>query len=150
MPTGEYHNDECHSNNHDDHSEDVHDDHDIDINHDDVSQTDDDNDHVGQSGMSANEKRRVATGALPMKNEHIIWAYAERTDGAGQVLIIGVTDLGLAHLKAGEGASKQTLVIHPPGKGFANVTQVVVFHEKDKAALKAKLRESGMVVSEVN
>jgi hypothetical protein len=84
-----------------------------------------------------------------IKNEHIVWAYAEREDGAGQVLIIGLTDVGLEYVQAGVGTDKKTLLVNPPGKGFANVTQVVIFHEKDKMAIKAKLRESGLIVSEV-
>jgi hypothetical protein len=85
-----------------------------------------------------------------IKNEHIVWAYADRTDGAGQVLVVGLTDDGLAYLKAGEGREKKTLLVNPPGRGFANVTQVVVFHEHDKATLKQRFREAGVVVSEVN
>lgn len=86
-----------------------------------------------------------------MKNEHIIWAYGERTDGEGQVVILGVTDVGLDYLRAGEGTEKKTLVVNPPvGVRFTNVTQVIVFHEKDKATLKQRLRETGLAVSEVN
>lgn len=85
-----------------------------------------------------------------MKNEHIVWAYADRQDGSGQVLIIGITDTGLEFLKAGIGKDKKTLVVDPPGKGFANVTQVVVFNEKDKETLKQRLREANTIVSEVN
>ncbi len=85
-----------------------------------------------------------------MKNEHIVWAYAERDDGSGQVLILGVTDQGLDFLRAGVGKDKKTLVVNPPGKGFSNVTQVVVFHEKDKATLKQRFREANVLVSEVN
>jgi hypothetical protein len=85
-----------------------------------------------------------------MKNEHLVWAYAEREDGAGQVVIIGLTDEGLDFLRAGVGSAKKTLLVNPPGKGFSNVTQIVFFHEKDKATLKQRLRESGHVVSEVN
>lgn len=85
-----------------------------------------------------------------MKNEHIVWAYAERTDGVGQVLVIGVTDTGLQYLAAGQGTDKGTLIVNPPGRGFANVTQVIVFHEKDKATLKQRFRDAGVVVSEVN
>lgn len=85
-----------------------------------------------------------------MKNEHIIWAYAERDDGKGQVVIVGLTDTGLAYLQAGVDREKKTLVINPPGTGFANVTQVVVFHEKDKATLKQRIKEAGIPVSEVN
>ena len=43
-----------------------------------------------------------------------------------------------------------TLTVDPPGTGFTNVTNIVVFHEKSKAALKERLRESGIPVSEVN
>lgn len=80
-------------------------------------------------------------------NEHIVWAYAEREDGKGQVVIVGLTDQGLAYLKNAPG---QTLLVNPPGNGFANVTQIVVFAEKDKATLKQRFRESGVLVSEVN
>lgn len=85
-----------------------------------------------------------------IKNEHIVWAYGERDDGTGQVLILGVTDTGLAYLKAGEGAEKKSFVVNPPGRGFANVTQVILFHERDKATLRRRLHESGFIVSEVN
>lgn len=85
-----------------------------------------------------------------IKNEHLVWAYAEREDGLGQVLIVGLTDAGLEYLKAGTGRDKKTLLVNPPGSGFANLTQVVVFHEKDKATLKERLRETGLMVSEVN
>lgn len=81
-----------------------------------------------------------------MKNEHIVWAYAERSDGAGQVLIVGLTDVGIEFMKR-EG---KTLLVNPPGKGFANVTQVVVFQEKDKATLKQRFHQAGVPVSEVH
>lgn len=82
-----------------------------------------------------------------MKNEHIVWAYAEHTDGEGQVVFLGLTEVGLEYLKTQPG---QTLLANPPGKGFANVTQIAVFHEKDKATLKQRFREAGVIVSEVN
>ena len=85
-----------------------------------------------------------------MKNEYIVWAYAERDDGTGQVLILGVTDQGLDLLRAGAGKDKKTLLVNPPGKGFSNVTQVVIFHEKDKATLKQRFQEANVIVSEVN
>lgn len=85
-----------------------------------------------------------------IKNEHIVWAYADREDGAGKIIVIGITDTGLDYLKAGVGIDKKTLLITPPGNGFANVTEVVVFHEKDKATLKQRFREAGVLVSEVN
>lgn len=85
-----------------------------------------------------------------IKNEHIVWAYADKDDGSGQVLILGVTDTGLDYLKAGVGTEKKTLVVNPPGKGFANVVQVVVFHEKDKATLKQRLHEANIIVSEAH
>lgn len=71
-----------------------------------------------------------------IKNEHIVWAYADREDGNGQVVFLGLTDHGIAYLKA--------------GKGFVNVTQIVVFHEKDKATLKERFRQAGVAISEVN
>lgn len=82
-----------------------------------------------------------------IKNEHIVWAYAEREDGAGQVCIVGLTETGLEYLKATPG---QTLLVNPPGRGFQNVTQIVVFHAKDKAALKDMFRQAGVPVSEAN
>lgn len=82
-----------------------------------------------------------------IKNEHIVWAYAEREDGKGQVVICGLTEQGLRYLRDTPG---QTLLVNPPGKGFANVTQIVIFHEKDKATLKQRFREAGVIVSEVN
>ncbi len=85
-----------------------------------------------------------------MKNEHMVWAYADRDDGGGQVLIIGLTDAGIDFLLAGVGTDKKTLVVNPPGKGFANVTQVVIFNEHDKATLKQRFREANVIVSEVN
>lgn len=85
-----------------------------------------------------------------IKNEHIVWAYADQRDGAGKVVILGLTDEGIAYLKAGDGADKKTLLANPPGSGFANVTQIVVFHEKDKATLKERFRQAGVAVSEVN
>ena len=82
-----------------------------------------------------------------IKNEHIVWAYAERQDGAGQVVIVGLTDKGIEHMKRAPGES---LVINPPMNGFANVTQIVVFAAASKAELKGILQQSGIVVSEVN
>ena len=82
-----------------------------------------------------------------IKNEHIVWAYAEREDGKGQVVLVGITDQGLKYLKDSPG---QTLLVNPPGSGFANVTQIAIFHEKDKATLKQRFRKGGKLVSEVN
>lgn len=83
----------------------------------------------------------------PIKNEHIVWAYAERNDGAGQVLIVGLTPTGIEYMQKEYG---QSLVIDPPGRGFANVTQVLVFMEKDKASLKATLAQAGILISEAH
>lgn len=82
-----------------------------------------------------------------IKNEHIVWAYADRADGEGQVVIVGLTEQGLAYLKNTPG---QTLLVNPPASGFAKVTQIMVFHEKDKATLKERFRQAGVIVSEVN
>lgn len=84
---------------------------------------------------------------MAIKNEHIVWGYAERADGTGQVVIVGLTDTGIAHMKATHG---QTLVINPPMHEFANVTQILVFAAASKAELKAILRQAGVPVSEVN
>lgn len=82
-----------------------------------------------------------------IKNEHIVWAYGEREDGKGQVVVCGLTEYGLKYLQNSPG---QTLLINPPGHGFANVTQIVIFAEKDKATLKQRFLESGIQVSEVH
>ena len=82
-----------------------------------------------------------------IKNEHIVWAYGEREDGAGQVVIVGLTDTGIDYMKRTHG---QSLVIDPPGRGFTNVTQIVVFTAASKAELKGILHSAGIPVSEVN
>ena len=82
-----------------------------------------------------------------IKNEHIVWAYADREDGAGKVVLLGLTEQGLKYLQNSPG---MTLLANPPGAGFANVTQIVVFAEKDKATLKERFRQAGQIVSEVN
>jgi len=82
-----------------------------------------------------------------IKNEHIVWAYADRTDGAGKVVVIGLTEQGLKYLRDTPG---QTLLVNPPANGFAHVTQIAVFHEQDKATLKERFRQTGQLVSEVN
>lgn len=82
-----------------------------------------------------------------MKNEHVVWAYAELQDGSGQLVLCGVTDRGIEYMRDTPG---QSLVINPPGNGFANVKQILVFYEKDKATLKATLAKAGVVVSEVH
>jgi len=82
-----------------------------------------------------------------IKNEHIVWAYAEREDGAGQVLIVGLTETGVGYMKTEFG---QSLVINPPGRGFSNVTQVLVFMADSKEQLKNIFREAGIIVSEAH
>ena len=82
-----------------------------------------------------------------IKNEHIVWAYAEREDGKGQVVIVGLTPTGIGHMDSAPGES---LVINPPGHGFANVTQIIVFTAASKAELKHIIRSACVTVSEVN
>lgn len=83
-----------------------------------------------------------------IKNEHIVWAYAERADGSGQVVMAGITDMGATYLKENPG---KTLVIDSPMEnGFTNVRQIFVFQAKSKDDLKAMFRAAGTVVSEVN
>jgi hypothetical protein len=84
---------------------------------------------------------------MSAKNEHIVWCYGKDGDGR-EVVIIGLTDTGLEYLRARPGMS---LLAEPPaGMKFADVSHVVVFHEKTKDAIKAVLRESGMVISEAH
>jgi hypothetical protein len=85
-----------------------------------------------------------------IKNEHIVWGIGELDEGKGQVLMIGVTDTGLEYLRAGVGKEKKTLLLNPPPPGFSNVTQVIVFHEKDKATVKQRFAEAFDIVSERN
>ena len=80
-----------------------------------------------------------------MKNEHIIWAYGDKEDGTGKVVILGITDQGIDFLQK----EHKTLVVNPP-RNFGNVNTIVVYWEKDKATLKEVLRKSGLVVSEAN
>jgi hypothetical protein len=82
-----------------------------------------------------------------MKNEHIVWAYGK--DGADRdVVMIGLTETGLDYLRTKPG---MTLLAQPPaGITFADVSHVVVFHEKTKDAIKGLLRQSGMVISEAH
>ncbi len=82
-----------------------------------------------------------------MKNEHIVWAYAEREDGNGQVVIVGLTETGIHYMRQEFG---QSLVIDPPGTGFVNVTQILVFLGESKQQLKDLLRSAGIAISEVH
>jgi hypothetical protein len=82
-----------------------------------------------------------------LKNEHIVWAYGQDGDGR-DVVMVGLTDTGLEYLKTRPGMT--LLVQPPPGMKFADVSHVVVFHETTKDAIKALLRQSGMVVSEAH
>ena len=82
-----------------------------------------------------------------VKNEHVVWAYAEDAEGR-QVVMFGITDTGLEYLKSEPGMS---LYAQPPGgTKWRDVSNVIVFAAKDKAAIKALFRQTGMVVSEVN
>jgi hypothetical protein len=82
-----------------------------------------------------------------IKNEHIVWAYVDEPSGNGKQVFLGLTEQGLKYLRNTPG---QTLLANPPGNGFANVTQIAIFHAKDKAALKDLFRQAGVIVSEVN
>lgn len=77
-----------------------------------------------------------------VKNEHIIYAYGEIGGEPGKyLLLIGITDHGAKTLR-----EKLTLTIGDlPNLHFSNV---VIYQEKDKAALKELLRKSGIPVSE--
>lgn len=84
---------------------------------------------------------------MKVKNEHIVWAYGQ--DGAGrQVVMIGLTNTGLDYLRTSPGMT--LLAQPPPGITFADVSHVIVFHEQTKDAIKALLRQSGMVISEAH
>lgn len=82
-----------------------------------------------------------------IKNEHVIWAYGDDAEGR-RVVLFGITETGLEYLKSEPGMS---LFAQPPkGTKWADVSNVIVFAAKDKAAIKALIRQTGMVVSEVN
>jgi hypothetical protein len=81
-----------------------------------------------------------------MKNDHWIYAYAELKDKPGYyILILGITEKGFDYLKQ----DGMTLIIEE-GKLGILVDQVVMFKEKDKDTLKARLRQIGVIVSERN
>lgn len=81
------------------------------------------------------------------KNEHVVWAYGDDAEGR-RVVIFGITDIGLEYLKSEPG---MTLFAAPPANvKWVDVSNVIVFAAKDKAAIKALLRQTGMVISEVN
>ena len=82
-----------------------------------------------------------------MKNEHIVYAYADRDDGKGKVLIVGLTPAGCDYLKDNPG---MTLNVTAPGRAFVDVTDVVVFGAESKQAVKDILAKAGTIVSEVN
>jgi hypothetical protein len=84
-----------------------------------------------------------------IKNEHLVWGYADRTDGKpGKVVLIGITDNATKFLQAEEG---NALPITPPMGQFLDVSQIIVFRAKDKAALRELLRKAGLsIISEVN
>jgi hypothetical protein len=82
-----------------------------------------------------------------VKNEHVVWAYGQDAEGR-QVVLFGVTDTGIAYLKSEPG---MTLFAAPPaGVKWADVSNVIVFAAKDKAAVKDLIRQTGMVVSEAH
>lgn len=82
-----------------------------------------------------------------VKNEHVVWCYGEDAEGR-KVVMFGITDTGLDYLKSESGMS---LFAQPPvGIKWLDVSNVIVFYAKDKAAVKALIRQTGMVVSEVN
>lgn len=84
---------------------------------------------------------------VQVKNEHVVWAYGDDAEGR-RVVMFGITDTGLNYLKSEPG---MTLFAQPPaGVQWADVSNVIVFAAKDKAAIKALLRQAGMVFSEVN
>lgn len=82
-----------------------------------------------------------------IKNEHVVWAYGDDAEGR-RVVMFGITDTGLEYLKSQPG---MTLFAQPPaGITWADVSNVIVFAAKDKAAIKALIRQTGMVVSEAH
>jgi hypothetical protein len=100
--------------------------------------------------VSGSKKFWPAKGGGQMasiKNEHIVWAFGD-LDVGGQVVICGLTEQGLQYLKNSPGQT--LLVTRPAGVNFTDIKQIIVFHEKDKETLKARLRESGKLVSEAH
>jgi hypothetical protein len=82
-----------------------------------------------------------------VKNEHVVWAYGDDASGR-RVVIFGITETGLGYLKSQPG---MTLFAAPPaGVKWSDVSNVIVFAAKDKAEIKALLRKTGMVISEVH
>lgn len=82
-----------------------------------------------------------------IKNEHVVWAYGDDAEGR-RVVMFGITDTGLEYLKSEPG---MTLFAQPPQNvKWADVSNVIVFAAKDKVAIKALLRQTGMVISEAH
>lgn len=82
-----------------------------------------------------------------VKNEHVVWAYGDDAEGR-RVVLFGITEAGMDYLKSEPG---MTLFAAPPaGVKWADVSNVIVFAAKDKTEIKALLRQTGMVVSEVH
>lgn len=82
-----------------------------------------------------------------VKNEHVVWAYGDDAEG-GRVVIFGITETGLSYLQSAPGMS--LFAAPPAGVKWTDVSNVIVFAAKDKAAIKALIRQTGMVVSEVH
>lgn len=84
---------------------------------------------------------------MTIKNEHVVWAYAKDPEGR-EVVMFGITDVGLAYLKAEPG---MTLTAAPPsGMRFADVAQVLVFYAPTKAEIKRLFALAGATVLEAN
>lgn len=82
-----------------------------------------------------------------MKNEHIVYAYAPILDG-GNLLLIGVTDIGWEYLKQESG---NYLTASPPNSTFSNVKEVWVVRGKNKQEIRTMIetaaRLRGVTVS---
>jgi hypothetical protein len=86
-----------------------------------------------------------------MKNEHIVYAYAQLLDG-GCLLLVGLTDIGWAHLKVEAGNFLRATP--PDAKSFADVKDVWVVRGKDKADIHAMIRtiaaQKGITLTEAH
>ena len=85
-----------------------------------------------------------------IKNEHIIWAYGQTLDNR-QVIIVGITEMGVDYLKSQSEPGGKTLFVEPPhGIRFTDIQQIIIFYSKSKEELKEVLRKGGMIISEIH
>ena len=72
-----------------------------------------------------------------MKNEHIVYAYAPLLENKGNLLLVGITDIGWEFLKKEQG---NFLKCEPPSKTFSNIYDVWIVRGKDKQEIRDMIK----------